>query len=304
MIKVIACDMDGTLLADDHTMRPRTLDAVRRACGAGIRFMIVTGRNYEGALEELHDVDFACDYIVGSGAEVRGPDGEKVLSIRMPYEKCEKVYDIVKDYDVYILFMTDFGNYQIGTPEAAERGFARHMRLFFLDMDEEEMKNTKVYQRMSADRTVVPDLETLKRSGIPVYKMFLSSEDQEALDRIAERLEKVNGIAAASSFSNNLEITDEEAQKGPVLKKYIESLGYTMDEVMVFGDSMNDYSMLSMDFGATVAMANAVPKVKRVSKYITRSNEDFGVAYAIDELLKRQGQRAACCEEGKVEKEV
>ena len=55
-----------------------------------------------------------------------------------------------------------------------------------------------------------------------------------------------------------MEITDARAQKGPILKEYIESLGYTMDEVMVLGDSLNDYSMMSMDFGATVAMGNAV----------------------------------------------
>ena len=92
----------------------------------------------------------------------------------------------------------------------------------------------------------------------------------------------------ASSFENNLEITDINAQKGIVLKNYIESLGYTMDEVMVFGDSMNDYSMLSMDFGVTVAMGNGADKVKEVSKYITKSNTEDGVAYVIEELLKRR----------------
>lgn len=59
---------------------------------------------------------------------------------------------------------------------------------------------------------------------------------------------------------------------------------------MVFGDSLNDYSMLSMDFGATVAMENADEEVKRVSKYVTKSNEDLGVAYTIHELLKSRGK--------------
>ena len=99
------------------------------------------------------------------------------------------------------------------------------------------------------------------------------------------KLEKNKKLAVASSFKTNLEITAVEAQKGPVLKQYIESLGYTMDEVMVLGDSLNDYSMLSMDFGATVAMENAMPEVKTVSKYITKSNEEFGVAYAIYGVL-------------------
>ena len=95
-------------------------------------------------------------------------------------------------------------------------------------------------------------------------------------------------IAVASSFANNLEITDVNAQKGPVLKAYIESLGYSMDEVMVFGDSMNDYSMLSMDFGATIAMDNADEKLKTVAKYVTKSNVEDGVAYTIDKLLEMQ----------------
>ena len=79
-----------------------------------------------------------------------------------------------------------------------------------------------------------------------------------------------------------------EAQKGPVLKQYIESLGYSMEEVMVLGDSLNDYSMLSMDFGATVAMENAVPEIQKVAKYITKSNEEFGVAHAIRKVLSVQ----------------
>lgn len=76
------------------------------------------------------------------------------------------------------------------------------------------------------------------------------------------------------------------AQKGPVLKEYIESLGYTMEEVMVFGDSLNDFSMLEMDFGATVAMENADPEVKAVAKYVTKSNAEHGVAYVIEKLLE------------------
>ena len=135
---------------------------------------------------------------------------------------------------------------------------------------------------------VVPDLDALERDGVPVYKLFLFSDDLEMLDKIRRRLEKNPEIAIASSFISNLEITDVKAQKGPVLKKYIESLGYTMDEVMVFGDSLNDLSMLSMDFGATVAVENAVPEVKRAAKYITKSNDENGVAYAIRELLRYQ----------------
>lgn len=61
---------------------------------------------------------------------------------------------------------------------------------------------------------------------------------------------------------------------------------YVIGEVMVFGDSMNDYSMLSMDFGATIAMENGLEEIREVAKYVTKSNEEDGVAYVIEELLK------------------
>ena len=73
MIKVIASDMDGTLLCDDHRIAPDTIAAVKEACAAGIRFMVATGRGYEGAMAELDGTGIVCDYILGSGAEVRDP---------------------------------------------------------------------------------------------------------------------------------------------------------------------------------------------------------------------------------------
>ena len=61
MIKVIASDMDGTLLGDDHRIAPETLKAVKEAVNAGIRFMICTGRNFPGAMQELEGTDLVCD---------------------------------------------------------------------------------------------------------------------------------------------------------------------------------------------------------------------------------------------------
>ena len=61
MIKVIASDMDGTLLGDDHKIAPETQVAIKRACDAGIRFMVATGRNFRGAMDALKDTDITCD---------------------------------------------------------------------------------------------------------------------------------------------------------------------------------------------------------------------------------------------------
>lgn len=289
MIKVIASDMDGTLLGEDHKIAPETLSAIKEACDAGIRFMICTGRNFPGAMNELEGADLSCDYIVGSGAEVRDPRQQVVRSTAISPRLCREIYETVRKYPISVTFCTDGDDYRIGTEEEVEESLIRQIQAFHLNQCRDEIRDTELYQRMKRNTRVISGIEELEKAGLPVYKLFLFSGDLEMLDKIRRELEKNQEIAVSSSFENNLEITDVKAQKGPVLKEYIESLGYTMDEVMALGDSLNDYSMLSMDFGATVAMENAVPEIRRVAKYTTRSNVEFGVAYAIRELLKHQG---------------
>ena len=289
MIKVIASDMDGTLLGEDHKIAPETLSAIKEACDAGIRFMICTGRNFPGAMNELEGADLSCDYIVGSGAEVRDPRQQVVRSTAISPRLCREIYETVRKYPISVTFCTDGDDYRIGTEEEVEESLIRQIQAFHLNQCRDEIRDTELYQRMKRNTRVISGIEELEKAGLPVYKLFLFSGDLEMLDKIRRELEKNQEIAVSSSFENNLEITDVKAQKGPVLKEYIESLGYTMDEVMALGDSLNDYSMLSMDFGATVAMENAVPEIRRVAKYTTRSNVEFGAAYAIRELLKHQG---------------
>ena len=288
MIKVIASDMDGTLLGDDHKPAPETLAAVQRACDSGIRFMIATGRNFPGAMAELKDCGLVCDYIVSSGAEVRNLRQQVVAVHPISMELCRTIYEEIKDYPISVTFCTDGNDYKIGTPEEIEESLMLQMHLFFSDLPREELVQTETYQRIIRSTKTVSDMDELEAAKVPIYKLFLYSEDKGMLGELKQRLEQNKEIAVASSFPTNLEITDVKAQKGPVLKEYIESLGYTMDEVMALGDSLNDLSMIEMDFGVTVAMANAEPEVKDAAKYITKSNTEFGVAYAIDELLKHQ----------------
>lgn len=288
MIRVIASDMDGTLLGDDHRIAPETLEAIKEAQEAGIRFMIATGRNFKGAMAELQDTGLVCDYVVGSGAEVRDPMQNVIETRVLSRELCRRVYKSVKKFPISVIFCTDGYDYRVGTPEEVEESLILELQLFHENMTREEILKTSVYRRIKENSKVVSGLKEMEEKKIPVYKIFLFSDDTDMLEQIDKVLGENRDIAVASSFPTNLEITDVRAQKGPVLKNYIERLGYAMDEVMVFGDSLNDLSMLEMDFGATVAMENASPEVKAAAKYVTKSNNEHGVAYAIRELLKRQ----------------
>lgn len=289
MIKVIASDMDGTLLNNNHVFSEKTIQSIKRACKNGIRFMVVTGRNYVSAMEPLGKTDLVCDYILSSGAEIRNPQKQVQMSIALTFDECEYLYNKLKRYPIGIMFCSEQLNYILGTFEEADDGILDYIKFFHDTKEKEELRKTELYRQMWAKTKELPDYEALRKNNVPITKMFLVSDDVDMLQEIKEELEENGNLAVSSSFINNLEVTDIKAQKGPILKEYIESLGYTMDEVMVLGDSLNDYSMMEMDFGATIAMENADEEIKKVAKYITKSNEEDGVAYVIDEMLKMYG---------------
>lgn len=286
MIKVIASDLDGTLLGADSKLAPCTVKEILHACDMGIRFMVVTGRDFKGTIQEIEETGLVCDYILVSGAEVRDPQQKIVSRIWMDIEVCGEIYEILKEYPVSITFMTEQYDYGIGKPENFEENLLEELRLTFPGMTFGEIIRTEMYQNIKKNTQVVSDFQKFRNKGAPVYKIFVYGNDIEVLREVQNRLMTDRRLAVAPSSANNLEITDARAQKGPVLKAYIESLGYTMDEVMVFGDSMNDYSMMAMNFGATIAMENSDPQILAAAKYVTKSNREHGVAYVINEMFK------------------
>ena len=287
MIKVIASDMDGTLLNEDHMLSERTIAAIKAAQNAGIRFMIATGRSFEQAMHAMKEVDIQCDYIVSSGAEIRNSNKEVLQSNCMDMKDCRAVYEVLAKHKVSYLFGGENADYCVGSSREREQELIDHMRTFHPNLSEEEIRASDLFQFMMKNVKVVSGFDELEAINARIIKIFAMSNDLELLKQVDAELQKNPNIAVAASFENNIEVTDKNAQKGIALKSYIESLGYSMDEVMVFGDSMNDYSMISMDFGATIAMENGMQKIKDVAKYVTKSNAEDGVAYTIEELLKK-----------------
>lgn len=287
MIKVIASDLDGTLLNKQHVVSKRTLNAIKAAQKAGIRFVVITGRSFEQAMQALEDTNLVCDYIASSGAEVRNPQKEIVYREGIDLKDCKMVYDELQKYSVSHWFGGDDNIYCIGSSEQYEKYIFSRLSTSNQELTENEIREMKLFKSLVSKIKVVSCFEDFIKLSIGILKIFVVSNNLETLGKLRAELTKNPNLALASSFEYNLEITVVKAQKGPVLKKYIETLGYKQDEVMAFGDSLNDYSMLSMNFGATVAMENADEKVKKVAQYITKTNDEDGVAYAIEELLKR-----------------
>ena len=165
MIKVIASDMDGTLLCDDHRIAPDTIAAVKEACAAGIRFMVATGRGYEGAMAELDGTGIVCDYILGSGAEVRDPQRKIVKECGIGMELCREICEEVKEFPISIVFLTNEGDYRIGTEKEVEESIIAEMQLFHVNMTREEVVKTSEYRRLFYIARSAPRGAAGRRSG-------------------------------------------------------------------------------------------------------------------------------------------
>lgn len=286
MIKIVACDMDGTLLNGQHKLTERTIKAIKKICGNGIRFIIVTGRNFQSIEEILKRAGISCDYIVNSGGEIRDPDKKIIKRTYINYDDCRRIFNKIDNCSVSLMFQSDEGSFYIGTPEEAEKTILENLSIFYAGCTKEEIKNTVFYKMSKKSTWVLPKIEDLELQKTGITKIFICSKNMDALKHVERLLINEKKLAVTSSFENNLEITDVKTQKGPVLKTYVESLGYNIDEVMVFGDSRNDLSIFKMDFGIKIAMENAHSEIKKYATYITKSNEEDGVAYILEEMYK------------------
>ena len=132
---------------------------------------------------------------------------------------------------------------------------------------------------------MIKDVEGFLDSNTDILKIMTYHEDAQYIKELKEKLKNIEGVAVASTFANDIEISNIQAQKGLILAKVIEKMGIKKEEVIVLGDSFNDYSMFT-EFENSFAMENAIPEIKEIAKYITDSNDNDGVAKAIYKALE------------------
>lgn len=285
MIKVIASDIDGTLLNQEHHLCRENIEAIMRARESGISFLISTGRKYKDVIRVLESEKLADGYISLSGAQTVSGNGELLNAIPLAKETVGKVVEYASDYPVLVILNAMEEDYVIGTQTELEEILRSQENILNGGKSMEKNSDYSLIPMLKKRTMAVPSLEILHSKVNAIYKIFIAGEDLEALARLDQKIRQIPDAASASSFVTNLEITHAKAQKGPVLLDFIQKGGYRMDEVMVIGDSMNDYSMLSMDYGATVAMGNAMEELKEVAMYVTADCDHHGVADAINSLL-------------------
>ena len=285
MIKVIASDMDGTLLNSKHIISKENIKAIKKAQELGIHFVISTGRDYEGVEFLLKENEIKCECILMNGSEFRDRDGNIIEKINIDKSKAIEIIDIIHLNGMAADIFTNKGRYSNLTKEEVLRDFAYRMQIFDkIDNYEEALEIARNHPNFKGIK-YIKDINEFLNSDIEIRKIITFYNDLDIVNRTKEQLEKINGIAVSSSFRENIEITDVSAQKGIILGKVVDKMGIDRDDVAVVGDSFNDYSMFT-EFKNSYAMENAIPEIKEVANNITTTNDDDGVAKVIYSILE------------------
>lgn len=274
--KIIAVDLDGTLFSDEKKILPETAAALKKAADRGAYIIPTTGRPLvcipESVLE-LGCIEYA---ITCNGAAVYNVRNGRLLSEEpMGYEKAAGILHGLKAFDISV-------NAFINGKAFKER--SQENIIDTLPMSE----YMKAFLKKT--RTYVDDLaEFVYSEKNNVHKITLNfSENGQGgfidRDKTAEYLTSVEGITVVSGGMSNLEITEKGVNKGKALLKTGELLGVSRSEMIAFGDSGNDIDMI-IAAGTGAAMANSTPEILAAADYITRSNNDNGIAYALSELM-------------------
>ena len=274
-IRLIALDLDGTLLDSEKRLSERNRAALAAAAARGIHIVPTTGRFFDAMPVCVRELPFVRYAVTINGASVFDRAERRTISSdTIPLPTALAILDALDAFDViYDCYMDDAGwNSESNVAKADEYAPDVHYAAMIREL-----------------RNHVPDLKAfLRATGHGVQKLLAFSKDHALYaDLVAAVRAVAPDIIATTSNPRLTEFNAPGAHKGAALAKLAAHLGFGMEAVMAFGDGLNDLTMVR-DSGWGVAMANAVPEVLAAARFTTLSNDDDGVAAAIERLVLKQ----------------
>lgn len=269
-IKMIGLDLDGTLLNTKKELTDHTRRVLAEAINAGILVLMATGRPFTGIPEELRTFPGIHYALTSNGARVLDTDHNKILIEQLlPMESAKKALRIFEKYDTLSEIYFD------------GQGYADAAKLDNVGKYHHD-PNMRNYVRTT--RIAVPDIWDViakeNRNMDKVQALFANMDERAAAWK---ELSELKELELVGSLSYNIEINAAGVNKGTALVALGKMLGIPRESIMACGDGDNDVHLLR-EVGFGVAMANAQPQVKEAADYITASNDEDGVACAIEKF--------------------
>lgn len=270
-IRLIALDLDGTLLDSDKKLSEANREALRMCAERGIEIVPCTGRIWQGIPEFIRELPGVRYAITVNGAVIRDIRKDQTLAEhKMSYETAVALMELAQKFHVMYDCYIDGQGY-------GESRFMDHLDDYGAPVTLQGMiRRTR--------RPMTNLIRMVREKAEPVEKVNYFFDNQEERSRAKIELAERNDIVVSSSFSNNLEINGPGATKGNGILCVAKHMGIDSSQTMGFGDGENDLSMMELA-GIGVAMANAVDSVKKAADYVTLANDEDGVAAALHKFI-------------------
>ncbi|WLD94150.1 Cof-type HAD-IIB family hydrolase [Alkalihalobacillus sp. AL-G] len=283
-MKLIAIDMDGTLVNNEMTINKDNVDAIKQAQQSGIEVVIATGRSYDEAITPVKEAGLTLPIICINGAQFRSSEGEVLDSIPISTKVYADTAKVLEAHSIYYELYTNKGTYS-NDGEMAIDIIVDIILSSNPELPEQKARELAEYRvRNGRLETVESYSSVLDDPELEIYKLLSFSRNEENLKSAFNSLLTFKELAISSSAKDNIEITHRDAQKGIALQNYAEKLKVDMKEAMAIGDNYNDVSMFEL-VHHSVAMGNAVEDIKKLCSFTTKTNDESGVAHAIQTFL-------------------
>ena len=272
-IKMIGLDLDGTLLNGRKEVTDHTRKILEQAIAQGIIVLVATGRPLTGIPGQVRAIQGMQYALTTNGARIYDLLQDRtILEHPLSGEKAKKVLKITEKYDT--LQEAYFDREVYAQEDQLKRISQYH-------------KNPHMWEYVRATRTAVPTMiEWYEECGRDADKLQLMFADMQELAHARKELEEIPGLVLTGSLGNNIEINAEGIDKGIGILELGRRLGISREEIMACGDGDNDLEMLKA-VGVGVAMGNADEAVKAAADYVTDTNEEEGVAKAVEKFALR-----------------
>ena len=270
--KIIASDLDGTLLNDNAEISNENAKAIKMLVQKGVYFVPSSGRTYSEIPKELQESEDIRYLIHSNGAVVLDKKtGKRILSC-LSRELSHKVWDIVTSYDTHLT--------------------VRYDGRCFVDRRFQTAEHYQYYNICIPHQVVVRDFaehldnfeETIRaKDQIEVYSVFFHNPDERAACR--KEIESIAELIVVDVDPNNLEIVSSNAGKGKALYALADMLGIDREETIAVGDSDNDKSIVKAA-GLGLAVENACVPLKEIADETICSNEEHVMVYILEHYFK------------------
>jgi Cof subfamily protein (haloacid dehalogenase superfamily) len=262
MYKLLALDLDGTLIGKDLTISPKTKNAIAQLMARGATVTIATGRMFQSALPFAKELNIKTPLICYQGAMVGNPVSGQILShLPIPLPLAKQVIESVRSEGLHINAYLDDELY--------------------VDKITEEAQLYSIISKVEA-RPVGDLLTFLDRDPTKLVVIGKSSEIDQITSKLSNQFNST--LYVAKSYPRFCEVAHPDCGKGRALSILADQLGIVQSEVIAIGDNPNDVDMLEWA-GMGIAMANGTHEAKEAANWITGSIQEDGVAQAIEKFF-------------------